>query len=62
MIAIMYMEDRNISGAECSLYIFLLLDILHMVVCQEEDPPEQERSSSLILKEEPEPPHIKVGL
>ena len=38
--------------------IFLLLDILHIVVCKEEHPPEQERSSSL-LQEEPEPPHIK---
>ena len=37
--------------------IVLLLDILHIGVCEEEDP-EQERNCSL-LQEKPEPPHIK---
>jgi len=38
--------------------MFLLLDILHMVVCKEEDSIKQERSPSL-LQEEQETPHIK---
>ena len=35
------------------------LETLHLSLCKEETPPEQHVGNSSLVKEEPEPPHIK---